>query len=167
MDIGKSTDYILSFQAKGIPFLMSDLFARGYDGVDVLDIWKDGVWSEYFPIEACERYGQAGLVLFGDTSKFQDHMQQLEQAQVSCEQQAQELLRNTAFSQADLSRLFEAWLNFLRLYFCIGIEYTELAAQQSENSNISTNLKKLQEIKNPVREYLKLVKEHIPRSTTL
>ena len=154
MYVGKSTDYVLSFQVKGVPFLMSDLFARGYDGVDVLDTWKDGVWSEYFPVEACKRYGEAGLILFGDTIKFQDHIQRLERVQVDCEQQAQRLLNNSAFPRTDLSRLLEAWLDFLRLYFCIGIEYTELAAQQRDNPVISANLEKLQELKNPVREYL-------------
>lgn len=154
MNLGKSSDYILSFQVKGIPFLMSDLFARGYDGVNVLDIWKDGMWSEYFPIEACKQYGEAGLILYGDQEKLEEHKQRLEFVQTNCEKYAKSVIQNNTLSQSDLSQLFKAWLEFLQLYFCLGIEYTELAAQQRDNHILSENLERVHELKNPAREYL-------------
>ena len=37
MTIGQEKDYSLSWEAKGVPFLVADTCMQGYNGLDVLD----------------------------------------------------------------------------------------------------------------------------------
>lgn len=152
MNIGRASDYLLSFQVEGISFLITDLSVRGYNGIDVLDTSNKGTFSQYFPLASCQRYAQEGLELYGDAQAFKAYLQCLEHTQNSCEALARGVLAHPTFSKQDLSRLFDGWLTLSKLYFRMGLEYTEAAINQTNNSVIAENLKLLETKKNPVRE---------------
>jgi phosphohistidine swiveling domain-containing protein len=154
MTIGKERDYRLSFEAHGISSLVADVCMQGYNGIDVLDFTRRGVFYQYFSETACERYAQEGLALYRDEQTFTQFIHTLTQLQERGEQLAVKTLTAPTCSSQDIRSLFQTWIEYSRLYFQFGIEYLEGVALHTEEQVLTQHLAIVESIKNPARDYI-------------
>lgn len=154
MNIGQEKDYTLSWEANGISFLVADVCMQGYNGTDVLDFSKDGAFFQYFLNKECPRYAQQGVDLYSSEKAFADFLEQLQTQEKDCENVVKKVLDTPPCSSTDVEALFTSWIRYARLYFCMGIEYLELAATMTDNPVIAAHLKTIETLKNPIRDYL-------------
>ena len=158
----EAADYQRLFQviSGGITFLASDIFAQHYKTLECLLIGKDNNWTSYVPRKVIKRTLEEGLVIFGNTKKFESYKNGFGRYITSSAMFFEKVLRKNKLSKNDLKKFLNLASEIFKHYSKTEFFYMDKAYLFSRKKSgfvFRNNLKKMEVIKNQGREYLNKV----------
>ncbi|MEK7463614.1 MAG: PEP-utilizing enzyme [Patescibacteria group bacterium] len=152
-------DYARAFQFKmHPPFLIVDLFAKGYRNVDHVMISQDGWFTTYISKESIKQTSKIGIEIYSNKSNFQKLIDESNTYEKGSEEYFKYLLTKKSLNLDETKRFFdvivEFWTHFQKTEFI----YLDSAFEFSKNDAITAeNLKSFGEFKYHARGYMNLV----------
>ncbi len=155
----KKGDYVLTFWAKGVSPLVTDISREGYVELEVLYIIDNGIFKQYFPKKAYERALDEGLEFYKNARSVEGYQQALNDHIKSFEDFFLLNIKDKqTIPEKDVAEFFKYAVRLSKEYLKMGFEYTDKAfAHQDENEVLKKNLTIVSKYKDEVREFVNKV----------
>ena len=149
-------NYTLSFWARGVSVLVTDINTRAYRRLEALCIIDRGLFKQYFAKKAYEQVLDEGLVFYSDADAVKEYRSHLSHQCREFKEFFNEQIRNRSVLSLDVVETFLAHATMLvAQYNKMNFEYTNKAFLYKETNEVITgNLDLIVRFKDEVRAFM-------------
>ncbi len=153
------SDYMLSFQARGVSILVVDIHAEIYSALEILAIISNGLFKQYFTKKAYEQALGDGVEFYNSSDTFARYRQSLEAHNIDFTSFVE---KNIIDQEIVSSEVVEEFFTFAKTlcgeYTKMNIEYTDRAfLYQDSNAQIKKNMQEVATFKDNIRSFMDIV----------
>lgn len=154
----KFDDYLRLFEINDMPFFVNDTLLQNYKYLDCLIIYRHEVWTCFIPKTVVEVTSRDGMVLYGNTEKFEQYKQDFGKYKKQSVKLFSRLVEKEELDITDIDSFINEINRLHWFYLRTEFFYTDEAFRQSADKEvIKHNLKSLDYVKNSGREHLNKV----------
>ena len=145
----RSSDYVRMFEATGMPLLINTIAFEYYKDLEVMAIFRNNVWTTYFPKKHEEKTLREGLELYGSNESFANWKKEFKEYKKRSNNILENLIKKKRITCDELKESFKTIAEHWKYYKKTEFFYVDEAFNRSEkNKVIKDNLIELKEIKN-------------------
>ena len=157
-DINKR-DYILTFWARGLNVVVTDISNDMYVDLDVLDVLYEGVYYQYFRKNKFELALEKGVKFYGNNNEVKSYIANIRNNCNNLKNFFNNAIKNKDSSKKeDVVRFFKYSIDLLKQYTKMDFEYTDKAFTiKDKNKIIDKNLSIIIKLKDEIRNFINIV----------